>query len=69
MHINWTCFGKRKGERKERKKGKQASGWARLPDNSKKKKEKMKLKNLVKCPLKPNKIYATTVAENSKTQM
>ena len=35
MHTNWTCFGKRKeGERKDRKKGKQASGWARIPDNS-----------------------------------
>ena len=52
MHTNWTCFGKRKeGERKDRKKGKQASGWARIPDNSKKKKKEKK-KNLVKCPPK-----------------
>lgn len=52
MHTNWTCFGKRKeGERKDRKKGKQASGWARIPDNSKEKKREKK-KNLVKCPPK-----------------
>ena len=52
MHINWTCFGKRKGERKERKKGKQASGWARLPDNSKKKERENEIEKSCKMPPK-----------------
>ena len=43
---------KKERRRKEgQKKGKQASGWARIPDNSKEKKREKK-KNLVKCPPK-----------------
>ena len=56
--------GKKEKGRTEKKERKQVGGQEYKIIQKKEKK-----KNRVKCPPKPNKRYATTVAENSKTQM